>query len=124
MMGIKLIVTILISNVLRVLTRCHTDNLLELARHVTLTAEANFRGHLCQRLTLFDESLRMPDAYTFQIGIRRHAHFCPEGTQEIVRAERYVLRHRMQGHAFRKMFVNILACLPYRFFLPSHMSFT
>src|SRR5215218_6824279 len=126
MTGSRLVIIVCrksISNLLRVLTGCHANDLLELARHMTLTAEPGLGSRFRQGHTRFDESLSMPDAHTFQISIRRHADFRPEDTQKIVRAERDVLCQRLQGNALRKMFLNIMTCLLYGSLLFPDMSF-
>ena len=123
MIGSKLIVILLISNVLRVLTGRNTDDFPELARHMTLAAEPNLSSYFSQRLTSLDQALCMPDAHTLQIGIRRHANFRPENAQEIVRTERYVLSQRIQCNAFGEMFIDVLAYLLYCSFLFSRISF-
>ena len=69
------------------MTGSHANDLLEAMRQVTLAAEADLRGYLGQWPASLDQSLRLADAHTFQIGIRRHAYFVPKYAQQVIGAE-------------------------------------
>jgi hypothetical protein len=64
---------------LRVLTRRYADDLFELARHMTLTAEANLGSYLCQWFASSNEPLYMLNPHAFQICKGRHTNLSAKG---------------------------------------------
>src|ERR1043166_5303941 len=98
-------------DLLCVLPRSHTDNFLELTRQMTLTAEPDLDRHLSQWFAGFNEALGMPNAHTFQVCIGGHTHFSMKNSQQIVRAEAYLLRQLLQSNSVCEIFINIIARL-------------
>src|SRR5688500_18976457 len=92
---------------LSILARSHTNNLLEAMRQVALTTKPHLTSHLCQRFAGLNQPLRLTNADTFQVRIGRHTRMGAKCPQQIIRAERNVLRDLAQADPMHKSLVNV-----------------
>ena len=107
----------LLSELLSILARSYTNNLLEAARQMTLTAKPYLSSHLGQWLAGLDKPLGVTNTHTFQVSVGGHTHFGAKNTQQVVAAERDVFSQLGQADALGKTFINIVAYPLYGFLL-------
>ncbi len=71
----------------QIVARRDAEQACEPACQMTLIAEAQISGHLCNRVPLSQEALGLSNAHALQIGVRGQAHFPFKDAMDIVGAE-------------------------------------